>query len=231
MVFYFSITILILALGAQLTLRSFGKRHAEHNAARDVIPSPPMADEGSLDSSVFVLRMTRNKEKIFKYFFYGAIILIFSNSFYLSYLQYKIWKFGPASEFTKLFLPPHQSISYFIGYGLFHFFATYLVSLVFTFLFLKAVKYYNKKFEEKFFYPEEYYFGALAIFLSGFPGIFIYIVSLFLASILSSLILNKFSTLKGERVSFYYLWIPTAIFVIIISKWIAQLPIWQLFKI
>ena len=234
MVFYFSITILILALGAQLILRSFAKRHTEHNTARDVVPIRQLTErdlEKKWDSSSPKATLNDREEKIFQWFFFGAIVLIFSNSFYLSYLQYKIWKYGPASEFTKLFLPPHQSINYFIGYALFHFFAAHLVSLVFTFLFLKAVKYYNKKFEEKFFYPEEYYLGALAIFLSGFPGIFIYIVSLFLASALGSLILNKFSTLKGERVSFYYLWIPTAIFVIIISKWLTQLPIWQLFKL
>ena len=202
MVFYISLTILVLSLGAQLTLRSFGNRSTNNKSVR-----------------------------IYEWIFYGAIILIFANSFYLSYSQYKIWKYGPLSEFTKFFLPPHQSINYFIGYSLFNFFATYLVSLVFAFLFLKAVKYYNKKFEEKFFYPEEYYLGALAIFLSGFPGIFIYIISLFLASALGSLILNKFSTLKGERVSFYYLWIPVAIFVIIISRYLQQLPIWQLFKL
>ncbi len=205
MFFYLSLIILILVLGAQLTLRSL----AIKRAVVDLV----------------------NPVKIFKSFFYGTIVLIFSNSFYLSYSQYKIWKYGLFTEFTKFFLPPHQSISYFIGYALFHFFATHLVSLVLAILFLKAVKYYNKKFEEKFFYPEEYHLGALAIFLSGFPGIFLYIISIFLASALGSLILNKFSTLKGERVSFYYLWIPVAIFVIIISKWLAETKIWQLFKI
>jgi len=224
MVFYFSVTILILALGAQLTLRSFGKR----DAARDVVLR---VSEGPRDSSSPKATLNDRWEKIFQWVFYVSVILIFTNSFYLSYSQYKIWKFGPFLEFTKFFLPPHQNINYFIGYALLYFFATYLVSLVFAILFLKAAKYYNKKYEEKFFYPEEYYLGALAIFLAGFPGIFIYIISLFLASILGSLILNRFSTLKGERMSFYYLWIPVAIFVIIISKYLQQLPIWQLFKL
>jgi len=244
MVFYFSVTILILALGAQLTLRSFGKR----DAARDVVPSPSRVilnemknlfrlaqdklREGSQDFSPASWRTQNDRwEKIFQWVFYVSVILIFTNSFYLSYSQYKIWKFGPFLEFTKFFLPPHQNINYFIGYALFYFFATYLVSLVFAILFLKAAKYYNKKYEEKFFYQEEYYLGALAIFLSGFPGVFLYIISLFIASVLGSLILNRFFTLKGERMSFYYLWIPVAIFVIIISKYLQQLPIWQLFKL
>jgi len=224
MVFYLSLIILILALGAQLTLRSFGIRYTQRDSNIQIHSNSTNEENKSVDLQYSLICIS-------KYFFYGVIILIFGNAFYLSYSQYKIWKYGTASDFTKFLLPPYQSINYFIGYSLFHFFTAHLISLVFAFSFLKIAKYYNKKFEERFFYPEEYYLGALAIFLSGFPGIFLYIISIFFASVLGSLILNKFSTLRGERVSFYYLWIPTAIFVIIISKWLAETKIWQLFKI
>ncbi len=193
MVFYLSITILILALGAQLTLRSFGKN-----------------------------------KKIFRYLFYFSIAAIFLFAFFISISQYVVWENHPVSKFL---LPPYQGIGYFLRYSIFWYFTAHIISLLFSVAFIKLAKRYNKKFEEKFFYPEEYYLGALAIFLSGFPGIFIYIIFLFFASILGSLTLNRFSTIKGERMSFYYLWIPVAIFVIIISKWLAETRVWQLFKI
>ena len=199
MVFYLSITILVLALGAQLTLRSLAIRKPEIK-----------------------------KEKFFRRVFYASIFLIFISAILISIAQYVVWKNHPVSKFL---LPPYQGIGYFFRYSIFWYFAAHIISLLFSAVFIKLAKRYNQKFEEKFFYPEEYYLGALAIFLSSFPGSFIYIIFLFLTSILSSLILNKFSTLKGERMSFYYLWIPVAIFVIIISKYLQQLPIWQLFKL
>jgi len=101
---------------------------------------------------------------------------------------------------------------------------------------LFLTKILNKKYGERFFEPEEFYLGASAIFLSGHPGWLFYVVFLLAIYVLiqlfstakSSILNSKFSPV---RVSLYWLWIPTAIFVILIQRWLELLPIWQILKL
>lgn len=163
------------------------------------------------------------------FMFYVSWIVIFILLFYQSYQQYQVWS---QNEVAKFLLPPHQSISYFIFYVSARFFAPYLISLAVAIIFLFSAKILNKKYQERFFYPEEPYFGSLAIFLSAHPGWLFYLIFV----ILTYLFIHLFgiSVYPGtyQRFSAYWLWIPMAIFVILLQNcWLAQLPIWQLLEI
>ena len=174
-----------------------------------------------------------NPTRIYKYFFLVAISLFFSFFVFQSFQQYWVWA---GNELSKNLLPPYQSANYFIFYVFTRFFAPYLISLAAALVFLFLTKILNKKYGERFFEPEEFYLGASAIFLSGHPGWLFYVVFLLAIYVLiqlfstakSSILNSKFSPV---RVSLYWLWIPTAIFVILIQRWLELLPIWQILKL
>lgn len=197
MLFFFSLGILILVLGAQIFLRFFN-----------------------------------NKREYFLYLFIFSILLIFSLLFNQSYEQFQAWS---QNEVSKFLLPPHLSITYFIFNIGVRFFAPYLISLAIAILFLFSANTFNKKYEERFFYPEEIWIGALSIFLSGHPGWLFYLIFIILVYLSLHLLIRSFSFLNPhyslERLPLYYLWIPTAIFVIVISGWLQKLPLWQMLKI
>ena len=210
MLFYFSLVILILTIGASLFWRrSFGN-----------------------------LRIT-NLVRIYEYIFLIVIVLIFILLFYQSWQQYQFWS---QNEVSQYLLPPHQSINYFIFYAIARFFAPYLISLAVAILFLFSAKALNKKYQERFFKPEEPYFGALAIFLVSHPGWLFYSALLIIIYLITHIVAlarnyaDSNADRRGKetlsyRISMYYLWIPAAIFVIIIQRWLELLPLWSLLKI
>lgn len=179
-----------------------------------------------LGAQVFLRSFVIDWPKISKYFFAGAIIIIFIFLFFQSYQQYRFWL---KNDISKHLLPPYTSINYFIFYVFMRFFAPYLMSLIAAILFLLAAKILNKKYEERFFEPEEYYLGAAGIFLSGHPGWLFYAVILMSVYLIFSICYLLFSQ-RQERLPLYYLWIPTAIFVIIIQRWLEIMPLWSLLK-
>jgi len=210
LLFYFSLVILILTIGASLFWRrSFGN-----------------------------LRIT-NLVRIYEYIFLIVIVLIFILLFYQSWQQYQFWS---QNEVSQYLLPPHQSINYFIFYAIARFFAPYLISLAVAILFLFSAKALNKKYQERFFKPEEPYFGALAIFLVSHPGWIFYSALLIIIYLITHIVAlarnyaDSNADRRGKetlsyRISMYYLWIPAAIFVIIIQRWLELLPLWSLLKI
>lgn len=165
---------------------------------------------------------------MFFLFSFPAVFLFLS---ILSFIQFHYWS---QSDFSEHLLPPYQPANYFIFYVLCRFFAPYLISAIGAFIFLNLAKYFNKKHEEKFFEPEEPYFGALAIFLAGYPGWFFYVIAVILIYLFLHLLLivGCKSSIKETRLSLYHLWLPTAIFVIIINNFIIQnWQIWSVLKI
>lgn len=198
---YFSLGILILVLAISLFARRLFHNH------------PSLA--------------TGNGGKIYKIAFISAIILIFMVLLFLTWRQYNLWL---EHDVSKNLLPPYTGINYFIFYAFTRFFAPYLVSLAVAVLFLFSAKSANKKYGERFFYPEENYFGALAIFATGHPGWLFYAVFLIVIYLLIHLY-SLFIINKPERLSLYYLWLPAAIFVIIIQNWLVKLPLWSLLKL
>ncbi len=174
-----------------------------------------------------------NKQKLFKYIFIFSIGIIFAFFVFQSFQQYWAWA---GNELTKNLLPPYQSANYFIFYVFTRFFAPYLISFAAALVFLFSAKILNKKYEERFFYPEEIYLGASAIFLSGHPGWLFYVVFLLAVYVLIQLFfVAKYSILNTQysspRISLYWLWIPVAILVIITMSFLQSLPWWSLLKI
>ena len=177
--------------------------------------------------------------KLTRAIFIFSIFSIFFLLLYQSYQQYQSWS---QNEVSQYLLPPHQSINYFIFYAIARFFAPYLISLAVAVLFLFSAKALNKKYDERFFEPEEPYFGALAIFLSAHPGWIFYSALLIIIYLITHIVAlarnyaDSNADRRGKetlsyRISMYYLWIPAAIFVIIIQRWLELLPLWSLLKI
>jgi hypothetical protein len=204
MLFYLSLTILVFVLGAQLWLRFFVNRRGLTQAN------------------------TQINADIFKYIFLISLFLISGLLFYQSFKQYQLWS---QNEISQYLLPPHRSINYFIFYVFRRIFVPYLISLTVAILFFFSAKFFNKKYEERFFYPEEYYLGALAMFLMSHPGWLFYLIFLISAYLLIHICSSFIVHSSSFRISLYYLWIPTTIFVILISRWFEHLSLWSLLKI
>ena len=183
----------------------------------------------SLGASLFLkrrsfginLRIT-NKVRIYEYLFFTTIILFFILSFWQMRQQFLLWQSSnPPASFL---IPPYQDISYFLNYSFYVFFAKPIIALLAALIFLGLAKFFNKKFQERFFEPEEPYFGALAMFLIGYPGLIFYLIIVLASGLAGALITRR-------RFSAYYLWFPVAIFVIMIQKWSQLLPFWQILKL
>lgn len=160
-----------------------------------------------------------------------SVIIIFGFAGFYSWQQYFIWKNG---EMGKFFLPPYQNFDYFIFYVRSRFFNPYLLSLFFGVLFLWAAKKMNRKYGERFFEPVEPYLLAISIFIVGHPLWVFYLLTLVSSFLIINILITNYYLLithkETPRVSLYYLWLPSAIFIILISKWLTALPWWQTLK-
>lgn len=196
-------------------------------------------------------RFFEEKEKagrFLKRLFVLSVFSICAFLFYFSFRQYSVWS---GNDLSKYLLPPYRGIGYFAFYALSRFFASYLISFAAAILFLFSSRFLNKKFQERFFEPEEPYSGALAVFLTGWPGVFFYFAGLasiyFFVHILIALYYKFFfsidsgevparlhlrvNSLAGRRISLRWWWLPAAIFVIMTRKWLELLPLWDLLKL
>lgn len=218
-----------MALGAQLWLRFFVNDRSGTDAENQYQEvRPPNINRQFWEVEPL---------KIIKYIFLFSVVITFSLLFYQSYKQYQFWS---QNEVSRYLLPPHQSINYFIFYALARFFAPYLISLAAAVLFLISANLLNKKYQERFFYPEEYYLGAISLFLVGHPGWLFYLallIVIYLIIHLVALMRNNADSNAEQRgmvrrISLYYLWLAVAIFVIIFNKlFLSSLSWWQLLKI
>ncbi len=239
MLFYFSLGVLILILGAQIFLRLF----VNNRSGITRISTPILKRFDLLKLKlVNIWEVEPPSAKLFKYFLIISIFIVFILLFYQSWQQYQSWS---QNEVSKFLLPPYQTINCFIFYAASRIFAPYLISLIAAILFLFSAKALNKKYQERFFYPEEPYFGALAIFLTGHPGWIFYGIAVILIYLLIHLFLLIYYKLcsltiersnrlerKPLRISLRYVWLPAAIFVIIIiNYWLQTLGWWNLLRI
>lgn len=165
-----------------------------------------------------------------KLIFLTVACAVFSFLLIVSILQYKSMAVDP---FSKFFLPPYQSIRYFMfAVAWARVFAPYVISFLLSLIFLAVALGYNKEFDEKFFEKEEAYVGALSIFLSGHPQWIFYFIFLVFGYVLVQLYIRFVMRKLEERVPLYYLWVPVAIFVILISKyWLSSFEFWSLLKV
>lgn len=165
----------------------------------------------------------KNLGKFSRVLFVIVIVIVIVYYAYLTYAQYSVWK--NSDGVAKYLVPPYKSIAYVLGYHFIRFALYYAISLFIALLFLWAAKHYNKKFGGRFFEPEEPYLGALAIFLLGNGGWnyawIQYLAGVLIFSVLGSLIYT-YLLKKNGRFPLYWLWIPTAIVVIIVSKFVVS---------
>lgn len=128
------------------------------------------------------------------------VILIVFHILYAAFLsagQYYIWS---GDEFSKLFLPPHQSIKYFLFYSWTHFWfnatLSFSVALLF-YLFLKLLK----KYKERFFEKGEIELGTLCILIAGWPNFAVFLPAVFVSvifiSIFNRAVYKEFYTTLG----------------------------------
>ena len=160
--------------------------------------------------------------RLAKYFYIFLILIFFGYSAYLTYFLYQLWSHN---DFSKYYLPPHQSIAYFIQYSFFHFWSHFLAALIFSLLILFLAKYFNNKHDNRYFWPEEPYFLAMAILIVGYPGWLIYFGMILVAPLLFSIFYFLLSK-KIERISYYYFWLSLAVGAILINKWLSQFAFW-----
>lgn len=163
------------------------------------------------------LRSLRAKATFSRVLFFSLFLAQILWSVKLSYDQYAIWAISgsPASYL----LPPHQPISYFLGYAFMRFLSPPLATFLFAVIFLAASRLINKKFQNRFFYADEPYLAGAGIIAVGYPLFFVYGASVLLCALICSIIARG-------RASTYYMWIPAAILVILVNAvWLSRLGI------
>lgn len=154
--------------------------------------------------------------------FIGLVLWVFSALIFISYMQYLAWA---GNALTKYLLPPHQSINYFLIYVWWRVWASYALSLAVSVAVFYSAKWYNRRHNNGFFHDEELYYLATGVFLVGHPLWIFYLIAVIgFASLVIGF--RALMQRKKDKFSLYYFWLPTAAFVIIISKWLSVLPLY-----
>ncbi len=138
---------------------------------------------------------------------------------YYTALQYFTWL---SSSISRLLLPPYQGIGYFIFYAFTEFWADYLLAAAIGLLCFVAIRRQATD-ERPFFYPEEPTLCFISIMLVGHPLWILYGILLLLETLVGTLYTHFISKTKN-RVSFRYLWLPTAILILAVSPFLNRLP-------
>jgi hypothetical protein len=214
MINYSFLIIFLLTLGAQFRLRPFivGQKQGD-----ELIDRP-----GEEAQNVLLLRRAKAL-KIFRLIFIVSIAVVLFLIAYKIFILYQLWL---KNDFYRHLLPPESL--YFYSFSWHNFIKPFFISLLIAFVFILISKFFNRKYNERFFDNEEYYVGALALFLTSYPGCFFYIFFLLIFYLIAHLVFFFFLRQKQAiRLSLYYFWIPVAIFVIIIKDWLSQTEIWR----
>ena len=150
---------------------------------------------------------------LFKKLFLISTAIVVSYYFFLTYLQF--WAWENSGPLTRFFLPPHTGWWFLFDYWFIRFLLGYAISFLIALVFVFSARKLNRRFGGRFFEAQEPWLGGLGLFLSGQPGWIFYLSLIFAIQ----LIRTGFGYLKREktkRFSFRYLWLPTAMFVIIL---------------
>jgi hypothetical protein len=114
---------------------------------------------------VFLKKLTTTK---LIYILIGSTLLF---NLLLSGLQYLVWKQG---SFSSFFLPPYQSIAYFLRYSFFHFFVANVLVLFFALAFYAVLK-LVKKYRSSLISQEDLSLILLAGLLVSWPNLVLFI--------------------------------------------------------
>lgn len=127
-------------------------------------------------------------------------------------LQYDAWRTDPVGQFL---LPPHQRWTYFALYVTRRIFAPWAIAGAVGLFLAAAAARLNRRFDGRFFEDEEPFLFGLAVFLVGYPA-FLFYLALMLS--LGTLFALVFRLVGKARAPLYYLWIPVAVFAILITR-------------
>jgi len=155
------------------------------------------------------------------FLFLGIFLIV---EIHYIYGQYLLWE---SNALTKYLLPPYQSLNYLFFFTFKRFFGPYIISFFVGLLVFFTIKILNKRSNYRLFYKEEPLLAFISIFTVSHPGWILYLILIFTTHFLISLLYY----FKKEPVSFRYLWVLGALFVILISKWLTTFSWWQLSKI
>lgn len=147
-----------------------------------------------------------------EHIFWLSVAALASVASYRTALQYFSFLGDPMGKF---FLPPHESIGYFIHYAGTRFFNSFLLSLLIAIIVPAIARRLNTRYGERFFEKDEFLLMRLGLLLTGYPGALFYLVAI----LVTGVGLSGFYSYKGKgRAPFYYLWLPAAVFVIIMKN-------------
>ncbi len=138
---------------------------------------------------------------------------------YQSRAQFLMWH-ADAKGAAHL-LPPYQGMGYFLQYAFVHFWLPYVISFAVAELFFAGAKWLNARREGMLFEKDELYFLGIGIFVSSHPGWIFYLLIVFSAYLLATLI-SVLSYGPRERVSFYYFWLPCAAVTVALNAYLYQ---------
>lgn len=133
--------------------------------------------------------------------------------------QFIAWRADPYG--AAYLVPPLRPIGYFLRYSFVHFWLEYILSFVVAWVFFKAARALNARRGGMLFEPEEIYFLAIGLMVAGHPGWIFYILLVFAAYLLTSVIATLAHGVRA-RLSFYYFWLPCAVVTIALSAYLKQ---------
>lgn len=151
--------------------------------------------------------------------FWGIVAAIATYAAYLSRAQFLLWHAD--AEGAARLLPPYHGMGYFLRYAFVHFWFPYVISLIMGGLFFVAAKWLNARRGEMLFEKEELYFLAMGIFVSGHPAWIFYLLVVFSAYLLATLI-GAVAYGAHARISFYYFWLPCAVVTVALDVYLDQ---------
>lgn len=164
-----------------------------------------------LRSKFFSARVSFYALRFTHYGLIPAFLGIFAILSYWTFVQYRAWAEHPIS---KHLLPPETPISYFIFYVGSRLVFPAMIALAAGMILWYVMRATNRRFGGRFFEDEEPILAATAALLVGYPGFLLYIPLVLAAGVVISLAYH----LSGRaRAPLYFLWLPLALIVILIT--------------
>lgn len=180
-------------------------------------------------SVLIALQIRKTKDSfapIARKFFLLSVIVVVSILAYYSVRQYYVWVNEPL---TRNFF--NNGMGYYTRYVAYVFWAQYIVSFFAALLMMKAMRWYDRRHGNKFFYSGEEYLAGAAILLNGHPSWIFYILAAIICYAIATVFLTKIRPPRdlsagGElRVSFYYGWLPVGLIALFLKPLLGKTAI------
>jgi uncharacterized protein YacL len=144
--------------------------------------------------------------KITKITFWTVLCSLIFQSLYLSILHLILWYNTP---WGRALMPPVNPWSYSLHYVFVQYCKRNVFTIVGALLFMFIAYWFNKKYNEKFFYKEEIYLMGLSMLCNPWPGLIVLLIIVLFTSLIIQIV-NLFLT-KHKRISMLYLWLPCSL--------------------